>query len=164
MIALPGFRRGEWVVEELTATDAPAMAAVHREDFARPWSDGEFARLLAQDPVFGFAARREGRGGSPLSGFVLARMAAGEAEILTIAVARSARRGGIGRKLMDAVLRRLHAERAEALFLEVDESNASALALYRRLGFREVGKRPGYYAERKGAPPSTALVMRRDLR
>ena len=51
----------------------------------------------------------------------------------------------LGRQLMEAVLRRLHALRAEALFLEVDETNLAAIALYRRLGFRDVGKRPAYY-------------------
>ena len=61
------------------------------------------------------------------------------------------------------VLRRLHGERAEALFLEVDETNAPALALYRRLGFREVGKRPNYYRSPENGPTG-ALVMRRDLR
>ena len=83
-------------------------------------------------------------------GFVLARLAAGEGEILTVAVARAHRRQGLGWRLMDAVLRELHAQRAEALFLEVDETNAAAIALYRRLGFSEVGKRPSYYQSADG--------------
>lgn len=164
MIFTSLFGKRDWVIEPLAVADAGAMAVVHREGFVRPWNDGEFARLLVQDPVFGFAVRPEGRGGAPLSGFVLARLAAGEAEILTLAVAGRVRRQGLGRRLMDAVLFRLHAERAETLFLEVDETNIAAVTLYRRLGFREVGKRPGYYNERKGEPPTAALVMRRDLR
>ena len=86
-----------------------------------------------------------------------------EGEILTIAVARSHRRLGLGWKLLDAVLRELHRERAGALFLEVDETNVGAIALYRRLGFSQVGRRPGYYPA-QGKPASGALVMRRDLR
>ncbi|RUX64079.1 ribosomal-protein-alanine acetyltransferase, partial [Mesorhizobium sp. M7A.F.Ca.US.014.04.1.1] len=61
------------------------------------------------------------------------------------------------------VLRELYAQRAEALFLEVDETNVAAIALYRRLGFREVGKRPNYYRSAEHGPTG-ALVMRRDLR
>ena len=110
--------------------------------------------------MFGFAARQVGNPKAPV-GFVLARLAAGEAEILTVAVARAHRRHGLGWRLMDAVLRQLHADRAEALFLEVDETNAAA-ALYRRMGFSEVGKRPNYYESGDGR--TSALVMRRDLR
>ncbi|RUX85685.1 N-acetyltransferase, partial [Mesorhizobium sp. M7D.F.Ca.US.004.01.2.1] len=116
-----------------------------------------------QDTVFGYAARETGQGAKPPVGFVLARLAAGEGEILTVAVARSHRRQGLGWQLMDAVLRELHAQRAEALFLEVDETNVAAIALYRRLGFREVGKRPNYYRSAEHGPTG-ALVMRRDLR
>lgn len=156
-------QRRDYALEPLTAADSPAISALHREDFVRPWTDGEFATLLEQDTVFGFAAREVGHGAEPPVGFVLARFAAGEGEILSVAVARAHRRQGLGWQLMDAVLRRLHAERAEALFLEVDETNAPALALYRRLGFREVGKRPNYYRSSEHGPTG-ALVMRRDLR
>jgi len=152
----------DYALELLTALDSPAIAKIHHEDFARPWTDGEFASLLGQDTVFGYAVRETGRGGSAPVGFVLARLAAGEGEILTIAVARTHRRQGLGWRLMDAVLRELHGQRAEALFLEVDETNAAAIALYRRLGFFEVGKRPRYYETGEGK--SGALVMRRDLR
>lgn len=156
-------RHREFVVEALSASDLAAVTTIHREDFARPWSEEEFHGLLGQDTVFGFTAREVGHGHEGPVGFVLARLVAGEGEILTVAVARSRRRMGLGWQLMDAVLRDLHARRAEALFLEVDEANMAAVALYRRLGFLEVGRRPGYYANAKG-PAGGALVMRRDLR
>jgi ribosomal-protein-alanine N-acetyltransferase len=155
-------RRREYIIERLVRADAPEIARLHREDFPRPWSAGEFSELIEQPTVFGFVAREVGRK-AELAGFVLARLAADEAEILSVAVARAHRRGGLGRELMEAVLRELHADRASHLLLEVDETNAAALALYRRLAFREVGRRKNYY-EHAGAPPTGALVMRRDLR
>lgn len=152
----------DYAIEPLATADSPALAAIHREDFARPWSEEEFAALLGQQTVFGYVAREIGRGDAAPAGFVLARLAANEGEILTVAVKRAHRRQGLGWRLMDAVLRELHGARAEALFLEVDETNAPAVALYRRLGFFQVGRRPGYYENESG--PSGALVMRRDLR
>ncbi|MEZ2328194.1 ribosomal protein S18-alanine N-acetyltransferase [Mesorhizobium sp. RCC_202] len=156
-------RRRDYALEPLTVGDSAAVSVLHREDFVRPWTDGEFASLLGQDTVFGYAARETGQGAKPPVGFVLARLAAGEGEILTVAVARAHRRQGLGWQLMDAVLRELHAQRADALFLEVDETNAPAIALYRRLGFRQVGQRPNYYRSTEHGPTG-ALVMRRDLR
>lgn len=155
-------RGRDYFLEPLAATDSPAISRIHQEEFHRPWTDGEFTSLLEQDTVFGFVARETGRGGDAPAGFVLARLAVDEAEILTIAVARTHRRRGLGWKLMDAVLRELHRQRTAVLFLEVDETNAAAIALYRRFGFSEVGKRPNYYQSASGA--SGALVMRRDLR
>lgn len=153
----------DFAIAPLKRGDSATMAALHREDFVRPWSGSEFAALLAQEAVFGYVARESSKRRADMAGFVLARLAAGEAEILSIAVTRSCRRSGLGWQLMDAVLRELHRQRADALFLEVDEANAPALALYRRLGFREVGKRPGYYSTETGQK-SGALIMRRDLR
>ncbi|MBL8581921.1 MAG: ribosomal protein S18-alanine N-acetyltransferase [Rhizobiaceae bacterium] len=156
-------RPRDYAMEALRLSDSDAVAAIHREDFARPWSGDEFSALLGENTVFGFAARQVGRGDAAPAGFVLARLAAGEAEILTVAVSRTQRRQGLGWRLMDAVLRELHRQRADALFLEVDETNEPALALYRRLGFREVGRRPAYYRAADGRRTG-ALVMRRDLR
>lgn len=156
-------RTAHHVIEPVSSGDAQQIARLHSDGFGRPWSDGEFASLLAKDTVFGFAAKPEGRPKAPPDGFVLARLAAGEAEVLTIAVAKSKRGKGLGRALMDAVLRHLHSERADTLFLEVSEGNKPALALYRRLGFAEVGRRDAYY-RRGDAADGTALVMRLDLK
>jgi ribosomal-protein-alanine N-acetyltransferase len=93
-------------------------------------------------------------------GFILSRIAAGEAEILSVAVTRSRRGRGLGRKLLDLHLRRLAGLAVRSVFLEVDEGNTPARRLYQRAGFRNVGRREGYYTERDGSP---ALVLRRDL-
>jgi [ribosomal protein S18]-alanine N-acetyltransferase len=153
----------DYSVVPLEEADAPMLARLHKEDFIRPWSDGEFAALLAQDTVFGFSVRETGNGKAGPLGFILARHASDEGEVLTVAVARSHRRRGLGWKLMDAVLRELHGRRAAALFLEVDETNTAAIALYKRLGFHQVGLRPRYY-QAADKEKTGALVMRRDLR
>jgi len=161
---MPFMARGrrEYVVRPLEVEDGHGLAALHAEAFAKPWSDGDFESLLDQEAVFGYAAVEAGKPGGPLAGFVLARLAAEEGEILTIAVAPAHRRLGIGRQLMDAVLRELYSARAEVLFLEVEEANTAALALYRRLGFHPVASRPHYYRHPEGRS-SNALVMRREL-
>ena len=149
------------VLVPLQAAHSAAIAALHAEGFHRPWSDGEFRSLLCQENVFGFVALVEGKPKAPPAGFILARLAAGEAEILTVAVAKSVRRHGVGSQLVDETLRRLHAERAQSLFLEVDGANAAAVSLYKRTGFKKVGERPAYYEGPQGK--TAALVMRLDL-
>jgi ribosomal-protein-alanine N-acetyltransferase len=151
------------VIEELRKEDTAAAARLHVDDFVHPWSDGEIHSLLSKPGVFGYVVRQTGKPGSQPVGFVLARMAADEAEILTIAVDRRWRRYGLGRQLMDAVLRRLHGEGIVSLFLEVNEKNIAARALYAKLGFQAVGQRPGYY-EVPGFRRENALVMRYDFR
>jgi [ribosomal protein S18]-alanine N-acetyltransferase len=161
----------ELSVLPMTISDVRDAADIHADAFKPAWTDGDIERLLARDHTYGRIARPVG--GKTTAGFVLYTLVAGEGEILTIATHAAWRRRGIGEKLVKSALGHLSAERAEAMFLEVGDENAGALALYRKLGFREVGRRNNYYAPVKGAAPvkgtapstgSAALVMRRDLR
>ena len=100
--------------------------------------------------------------GRSLAGFILSRIADQEAEILSIAVASSWRGKGLAKRLLDLHLRRLAGLGMRAVFLEVGDDNVPARRLYQRAGFREVGRREGYYRDQAGTA-STALVLRRDL-
>ncbi|CAD7052082.1 N-acetyltransferase [Pseudorhizobium endolithicum] len=144
--------------------DCREISDLHGQRFPRQWSDGEFLSLLLQPNVFGFLARQTNAFFSrPVGGFVLAREMAGEAEILTIAVAERFGRAGLGWRLMQAALREAEQRGAEEMFLEVEAANEPAVRLYRKLGFRTVAERPAYYESSDGER-STALVMKCDLR
>ena len=152
------FSRGEPVLSEASRRDAAAIAKLHAAAFRHGWSDGEIERMLLERNIIAHRAMS----GRTLQGFILSRLAGGEAEILSVAVA-SARRGrGLARALLNLHLRRLAGLGAHAVFLEVDEDNEPARRLYQRAGFREVGRRPGYYQQGRDKA-ATALVLRRDL-
>lgn len=150
--------RDEATLSEANARDAHAFARLHEKSFRRGWSDGEFERLLLERNVIAHRATR----GRAMDGFILSRIAASEAEILSVAVAPARRGRGLARALLNLHLRRLAGLGAQAVFLEVDEDNAPARKLYDRAGFREVGLRAGYYQNTDGNK-ATALVLRRDL-
>lgn len=147
-------------IRPLRTSQADECAAIHAAGFAHPWSGGEFTHLLAARTSLGSAALDPASG--RLRGFALSRLAADEAEILTIAVAPAWRKIGVGRDLLRVHLPEVARAGAHSLFLEVDAENAAALALYAKFGFRKVGERAGYY-RRPGGAPAVALVMRRDL-
>jgi ribosomal-protein-alanine N-acetyltransferase len=152
------FARGEPALSEATPRDAAAIARLHAASFRHGWSDGEFERLLLERSTLAHRAMI----GRALHGFILSRLAAGEAEILSVAVAKARQGRGLARALLNLHLRRLAGLGARAVFLEVDEDNAPARRLYARAGFREVGRRAGYYQQGRDHP-ATALVLRRDL-
>jgi ribosomal-protein-alanine N-acetyltransferase len=154
--------RAEPVLSEASARDAAALAALHAVAFRRGWSEEEFEQLLLDRGVVAHRAFVGTLAGRALAGFILSRLAAGEAEILSVAVAPARRSRGLGGKLLDLHLRRLAGLGVTAVFLEVDEDNAPARRLYGRARFRDVGRRPAYYARPEG-PPASALVLRRDL-
>ena len=129
---------------------AAALAAIHAACFppAERWDEAAFATLLRAPGAFALI--------DPEGCCVLARVAADEAEILTLAVAPARRRQGRGASLLRSALRRMAAGGARAVFLEVAADNRPALALYAREAFHEVGRRAGYYPG-----GIDALVLRR---
>lgn len=130
-------------------TEVAPLAAIHAEAFETPWDAASLSALLASPGVFVLAE---------VDGFILIRVVADEAEILTLAVRPSARRGGLGARLVEAAVVRAAALGAERMFLEVAEDNAAARALYARAGFHEAGRRRGYYARADGSRED-ALVL-----
>jgi ribosomal-protein-alanine N-acetyltransferase len=131
---------------------AAALAALHAAAFppGEVWDAAFLASQLAQPGVLVLF--------DDAGGFVMARVAADEAEILTLAVHPACRRRGVGRALLEAAAREAMARGARALYLEVSEMNSAARYLYAAAGFSEVGRRPRYYTD-----GSSALVLRRDL-
>jgi [ribosomal protein S18]-alanine N-acetyltransferase len=153
-----GWRGAPAASRRLRVADAAPCARLHRTSFAHPWSVAEFEALLSDPACVGDGIDIR----SGLSGFILSRRAADEAEVLTIVVAPGSRRHGHGQRLLAAHLARLAALGAKNLFLEVDEANAAALALYRRFGFSVAGRRKSYYGKAEGKS-GDALIMRRAL-
>ncbi len=133
--------------------DAARLAALHAAAFAEPWSEGDIAARLATPGVFALTLGE--------AGLILVRVAADEAEILTVGTGPAQRRRGVAATLVQAAVGMAAAGGARALFLEVAEDNLPARALYARQGFAEVGRRAGYYSH--GDERIDALVLRRDL-
>ncbi|MBV8971580.1 MAG: GNAT family N-acetyltransferase [Sphingomonadaceae bacterium] len=134
------------------------MATAFDPGFGEAWSQAQVLGSLAT----GTAWARVARDAAIPLGFTLCRDVGGEAELLLIGVAPAARRRGIGAALLTAAVRDA-AERGDtALFLEVRDGNAAALALYRAAGFAIVGRRPAYYRG-AGGDRFDALTLRRRL-
>lgn len=133
--------------------DLAPLAAIHAACFADAWTVRALAELFAT-PGTSIHSSDEG--------FILARAAAAEAEILTIAVSPRAQRHGLGRALVIEAASHAQQSGARAMFLEVAVSNIAARALYTGLGFTEAGRRKGYYA-RPGKPAEDALILRSNL-
>lgn len=132
---------------------AARLADLHAQAFESPWDAKAFGDLLAQSGVFALEAA---------DGFILMRIVADEAEILTLAVRPTARQAGLGLRLVEQACVDAVSQGATLLFLEVAEDNVAARALYVRAGFTEAGRRAGYYGRRDGSRVD-ALVLTKTL-
>ena len=136
---------------------AAEIARLHAELFSPAWTEESVRALLDHPASTAFLAVV---GGPPRTtvGFVMAQLAADEAEILSIGVARAWQRKGIGRRLVEGVARAVQRAEAKKLFIEVAADNDAALGLYRRTGFLGTGLRRGYYA-RPGGEAVDAVTL-----
>ena len=139
----------------LRQEDLPAVAAIESETLS-PWTLRDLERELQV---------RYGRQlvvelpGSRILGWCACRTIWPEAELLKITVARNERQKGIGTALLGALLQELQGQAYSSLFLEVRAENAAALQFYGKHGFRQTGRRPGYYSD----PADDALILLKDL-
>ena len=131
------------------------LARLERLCFSRPWSRQSLKEELT-NPAACFLVGEEA---GEVLGYAGMHCAAGECYVDNVAVFPEARRQGVGRKLMEALLQAAAARGGEFLSLEVRPSNLEALALYRGLGFREVGRRRRFYDD----PVEDGLLLTKDL-
>jgi len=141
------------------ALHADVLSALHAQCFDKGWSDKSMSQLLRMPGAMALIAEL---GQVKPVGFIIARIAADDAEILTLAVSQGHRRLKIAQALVIETARLLAEQGARALHIEVASSNAPALKLYEKLGFSQTGKRPSYYA-RAGGSREDAVTMSRPL-
>jgi len=143
------------VVRGLKIEDRPAIERILAESpEAAPWSADSLLEA-ARSGMRVWAAELSGE----TSGFLVGRHAAGEFEILNLAVLRAHRRRGIASRLLDTALRWARGAGTERMLLEVRASNEAAIRLYARHGFTACGRRTQYYQ----SPPEDALLFARTL-
>ena len=136
MAWLSGFwGSGTAAIEPASLRDAPALAQIHGASFHRGWGEGEFENMLAERNTLVHRLRI----GRKIVGFCVSRMAADEAEILSIAVAKSHRGRGQSSKLLLTHLGHLAGYGIRTVFLEVEENNRPARRLYERAGSPSLG-------------------------
>lgn len=142
------------VIEQMDARHVPAVARLERECFSNPWSENSLAGELT-NPLSTWLVAMDGE---LLAGYIGSQAVLGEADMMNLAVAPEYRRRGVGEALTAALVKALQARQVTALTLEVRVSNTPAIALYEKMGFAQVGRRPRYYEK----PREDALILRKE--
>ncbi|MGJ4993015.1 ribosomal protein S18-alanine N-acetyltransferase [Bradyrhizobium sp. HKCCYLR20261] len=145
-------------IEAASPRDAARLAQIHAASFHRGWGEGEFETMLMERNTLIHRLQL----GRKLIGFIVSRIGADEAEILSVALDPNQRGRGLSRDLLLTHLGHLAGRGVRTVFLEVEENNQPARRLYERAGFSTVGRRERYYLQ-PGGEQLNALLMRRDL-
>lgn len=143
--------------------DIAQMLKIERQSAsAAHWAEQQYEALFSSAPsaerlpLVAEQDEKESAHGPSIAGFLVARRVDSEWELENIVVEKAARRHGVGRLLLEALLSEIKRTYGDGLFLEVRESNLAARALYRGVGFAETGLRNGYYSN----PPENAVLCK----
>ncbi len=130
------------------------IAELEKLCFSAPWSENSIASELENPLSLWFVAMRD----DELLGYIGSQTVLDEADMMNVAVFPEARRQGVGKMLITTLVEALKEKAVRSLTLEVRASNESAKAMYHKLGFLEVGRRPKYYFD----PREDALILRKE--
>ena len=142
-------------VRSMTYDDLASVSDIERRSYDFPWSHGVFRDCLLAGYVCLVLDR-----GNQVIGYSILSVAAAEAHILNLCVDPGFRSLGYGERLLNQIIDRARYAEVEAIFLEVRPSNANALALYRKKGFRKIAKRPAYYQSKQGREDADVLSLK----
>ena len=130
------------------------VAELEKLCFSEPWSENSVAGEL-NNPLSLWLVAVDG---DCVAGYVGSQSVMGESDMMNIAVAPKYRRQGVAEALIDNLVRDLRDSGNHCLTLEVRASNDAAIALYEKLDFVQVGRRPNYYR----SPKEDALILRKE--
>jgi len=140
---------------DMTTAHVAQVAALEKLCFADPWSENSIRSEVDNVLALWMVAMEDDR----VVGYVGSQTVCGETDMMNIAVHPDYRRRGIAESLVDVLIRELKNRGSICLTLEVRASNAPAIGLYEKLGFREVGLRKNYYRN----PREDARILRLDF-
>lgn len=138
----------------MNKSHVPAVAQLEALCFSEPWSENSVASELKNPLSLWLVAVADGQ----VVGYVGSQTVLGEADMMNLAVLPAFRRQGIAEGLVEHLILALKERETVSLALEVRASNAPAIALYHKMGFNQVGRRPGYYRK----PKEDALILRKE--
>ena len=138
----------------MRAHHVPQVAQLEKECFQDPWSEKSIASELINSLSLWIVALD----GQQVVGYVGSQTVMGEADMMNIAVSSRYRRRGIAQELVERLVAALREKDVHSLTLEVRASNEPAKALYSKLEFLQVGRRPNYYRK----PKEDALILRKE--
>ncbi len=146
--------RGAVTLRAMRADDLPAVLDIEKRAFAQPWSRAFFEKELSTTFAQLVVAIDGATPRPSVVGYTCRWRVTDEVHLLNVAVHPERRGSGLGRHLVESVIAESRRTGARTMFLEVRAGNVVARRLYRRLGFRDLGIRRGYYG-----PGQDAIVM-----
>ena len=148
-------KQNDILLQHMQEEHVPQIAQLEQLCFGDPWSDASIRSELINPLSLWIVALDRER----VVGYIGSQTVLGEADIMNIAVHPDYRRNGIAKRLLEQLREELHQTRdVYSLTLEVRVSNVEAISLYMLMGYREVGRRHGYYRN----PKEDALILRKE--